>query len=213
MRIARKNRIVGQFLILLLTLCLVGWWAYEVRSGMRFSTYPSLPEATIDRVEFPPTELRKRIPPLLESLERLPENQVLLTELDRALFLPPEVVVPDEQNSMTEDRRFEPPILSLLLLTDQRFAVLDGRALREGNVLQDGRIVRRIDQHGVVLEWPPSRSAVGGISARTERVPWTPPSRVELIRPAMRAAALEALSAYSVAPQPGMPETVQEEAP
>lgn len=213
MRIVRKNRIVGQFLILLLTLALAGWWVHEVRSGTRFSTYAPLPEATIERVEFPPAELKQRIPPLLEAMDRLPESEGTLTELDMELFLTPEEVAFAERNAVGEERQFAPASLSLLLLNHQRYAVLDGRALQEGNVLQDGRIVRSIDEFGVVLEWPPSRSIVGGLNTKLERVSWIPYNRVELKRPAAGPALREAPHANAATPTPDMPQTSQEEAP
>lgn len=195
MRINRKNRIIGQLLILLLAVGLAGWWVYEIRKDIRPVSHATLPEAVVIVVEVPPTELKDRLRSTLQVVDRLPENGVRLVEVDMGLMLTPEEVSPDGQTGTAQGPQYAPPSLSLLFFNHLRFAVLDGRPYQEGGMLDDGRILRSIDYEGVVLEWPAppltqgTADASAELSGRLERVLWVSPMRVELKRPASKSAA------------------------
>jgi hypothetical protein len=191
MRMHRKNRIIGQFAVLLLAVGLAGWWVYEIRKDVVAPAFRvTLPEVVVDVVEVPPAELKDRLRSTLQTVERLPEQGVRLADVDATLVLTPEELAPGvlvDGDLVAQDVL---PSLSLLFFNHRRFAVLDGRPFQEGEVLQDGRIIRVIDDEGVTLEWPLTAERIERIEARIERIPWVPPLRVELKRPVARQAAL-----------------------
>jgi hypothetical protein len=179
----RKNRIIGQFAILLLAVGLTGWWIYQVHKDVVAPvpqvTLPKDVVAVAEAVEVPPAELKNQLRSALQGLERLPKQGVRLAEVDATLILTPEEIAPEAlAEALAEDDREiqdAPPRLSLLFFNHQRFVVLNGRPYQEGGVLEDGRIIRVIDQDGVTLECP--------ITAEMERIYWIAPLRVELKTP------------------------------
>jgi len=185
MRMNRKNRIIGQFMILLLAMGAAGWWIYEIRKDIPPVFHVVLPETVVDDVvETPPAELKDRLRSALQVVDRLPEKGVRLAEVDATLMLTPEEAWPGTLAEGEQRPEYVPPSLSLLFFNHQRFAVLDGRPYQEGDALKDGRVIRAIDSQGVTLEWPVTAEQIENIAPRMERIPWVPPLRVELKRPA-----------------------------
>lgn len=189
MRVNRKNRIIGQFVILLLAVGAAGWWVYEIRKDIPPLSHTTLPQAVVDVVEVPPAELKDRLRSTLQVVDRLPEKGVRLAEMDASLMLTPEEASPEALAEGEHAPQYAPPSLSLLFFNHQRFAVLDGRPYQEGGVLEDGRVIRAIDYEGVTLEWPMTAERIENLEARMERIPWIPPMRVELKRPVAHRAA------------------------
>ncbi len=182
----RKNKIIGQFVILVLTIGLAGWWVYEIRQEISAPSRVSVPEAVVEAIEVPPADYKDRLRSTLDVVDRLPTSGIRLAEMDRSLMLTPEEMDPESAAyaQTAEGPDYVPPTISMLFFNHQRYAVLDGKPYREGGVLADGRIVRAIDYDGVVLEWPMIQTMTEqGITERLERVVWIPPLRVELKRP------------------------------
>lgn len=189
MRVNRKNRIIGQFVFLLLAVGAAGWWVYEIRKDISPISHATLPEAVVEAVEVPPAELKDRLRSTLQVVDRLPERGVRLAEVDASLVLTPREASPEALAEGGHAPQYAPPSLSLLFFNHQRFAVLDGKPYQEGGMLDDGRIIRAIDYEGVTLEWPVTAERIENIEARMERIPWVPPMRVELKRPTAQRAA------------------------
>ncbi len=189
MRMNRKNRIIGQFIVLLLAVGVAGWWVYEIRKEIPPMSRATLPEAVVEAVEVPPAELKDRLRSTLQVVDRLPEKGVRLAEVDATLVLTPEEASPGGLAESGRGPEYVQPSLSLLFFNHQRFAVLDGKPYQEGGVLDDGRVIRGIDYEGVTLEWPVAQSMTDELTGRLERVPWIPPMRVELKQPVSQRAA------------------------
>jgi hypothetical protein len=163
-----RRTIIFRWVLYVLVILGVAAWVYTQEPRTPQFRASALERLAPKEIQMPPEEVTET---LTESIQVLRGEEAVFKSVKN--IQPSLIILYEEEAQVAEEQRVPLSISTLFMGPPSKFVIINGAVYREGEKLPDGRMIKEIDQNGVLVVEEDYR----------ERVAWLPPFRVQLKKP------------------------------